>query len=160
MGNYLLYEDENQRIEIDERFHSIMKKFQIEEFKLEPYQQRCVLTETFAALSEMGIKTKEPIIISNIPIISAAAPLRLQPPHDKFNEAIELIETFNMDRENLEENNERLKVFQPIIYGQIFEKVIYDVRGFLLLREENNDVILLFGFKDTSNDMDFLDLLF
>lgn len=156
MENYLLYEDEEQRVEIDGRTHLYLKLTKVEEFRLERYQLNYVLMEIFDLLKTKNKELKNTIIVGNIPIISAAAPFNLEPPHDVFNEALDYLRTYQTLDDKREEINQALENDFPGVYGYIFPHRIYDIKGFLTSKVEDDDVIFFFGFKDGMNFLEFL----
>ena len=163
MKNYLLYKDDNMTVEIDYLFHQFLKATQPKFIELNDKEFKIVLSviipilkEKYGFVNEEGNK-----LIGNIPVIKSGHALMLQEPYDCFNEVLHYLCLFpNLDERTeqlMEDINECFK--EQGITCHILPHKIFDVKGFLIRKEDNSQTIMLFGFQEDNQNLDFLENL-
>ena len=55
MKNFILYEDDEKKIEIDGYFHWLMKQLAVKDFKLQPQEMNYLLALAFGILKNKNI---------------------------------------------------------------------------------------------------------
>ena len=69
MKNFVLYEDDEKKIEIDGYFHWLMKQLAVKDFRLKPQEMNYLLALAFGILKDKNIQLNNTTIINNIPCI-------------------------------------------------------------------------------------------
>lgn len=160
MKNFVLYEDDEKRIEIDGYFHWLMKQLAIKDFKLQPQEMNYLLALAFGVLKDKNVRLNNAtIIINNIPIIESGWPIRLQPPYDVFNGIVAALSEYDSLDDNtpfiLKELEDEFA--SSGFFVHIFPHRIYDVKGFLTLQTPEQSFLLFFGFEENYCDESFLE---
>ena len=164
MDRYLIYEDDNTKVEIDYLIHKFFEMSKPIFIKLEDKDFNFVLAYALEILKEKGLYTVEKgsKLIGNIPVIKSGCGLNLQPPYDCFNEILHYLCLFP----NLNDNRERIEADindcfeEQGFYCYIFPHKVFDIKGLIIHKNEENDsVLMFFGFKENNQELDFLDFL-
>lgn len=150
MRDFVIYEDENKKIEIDGEFHWLLKQIRVKDFKLPPEEFNYVIKIGLNKLRDLGIQLSNATIIGNIPIIQSNWPIALRPPHDEFNGILAAISEYDCLDDNTELIIEELEEeFETDGYNVvIFPHRIYDVKGMITRQTEDKDYLMFFGFEE------------
>lgn len=130
MDRYLIYQDDEIKVEIDYSFHAFLKETQPKFINLEEKEYNFVLAFIISTLKvEIGYDSnKNNKLIGNIPVIKAGQALSLQPPYNCFNEILHYLSLFpNLDdrtKEIMQDINEYFK--EKNFYCYIFPHKIFD----------------------------------
>ncbi len=159
MKNFVLYEDDEKKIEIDGYFHWLMKQLAIKDFKLQPQEMNYLLALAFSVLKDKNVQLTNTTIINNIPIIESGWPVRFQPPYDVFNGIVAALSEYDSLDDNtpliIKELEDEFASSGFSVY--IFSHRIYDVKGFLTLQTPEQSFLLFFGFEENDFDESFLE---
>lgn len=157
----LIYRDDNIKIEVNKKFHLLLKEIGFESFILNDSELDLVLYITLSMLKELGFKVQNPVLIKNVLILKPNNNTTIEKPITNFNKAISYIESYMTLDDELNPNiTEQIneKINGEGVFCYIFPRKIFDVKGFLLYspEEENEDVYLMFfGFKERTIDFNF-----
>lgn len=169
VGKLTIYQDDNIKIQIDRLYHEILSANRPQFFKLNKDDLEFVLKRVFFYLDLKDLNNnnfqipKEKKIrqfIGNIPIIVSNRPFGLLPPYDSFNEILFYI-SINSTLDGIPNEiatDININFKDKGFYCHIFPHAIFDVKGFITYTTETNETILLFGFKDDIQNLDFLDM--
>lgn len=150
MDNYLIYQDDNCKIEINGYLHQFLKENIVETFYLEKNALEVVISYAIDRITKEGFELNKPTVIKNIPVLESCKSISLRKPYDIFNEVLQYISLYyslDEDREEIiKDINDLFK--EQNIYCYIFERRIFDVKGVLFFKGKDEDIMLFFGFKD------------
>ena len=159
MKDFLLYEDDEKKIEIDGYFHWLMKQLAIKDFKLQPQEMNYLFDLAFGILKDKNIHLTNTTIINNIPVIESQWPIKLAPPYDIFNDIMQALSEYD----SLDDNTHLIlkeledKFASSGFFVHIFPHYIYDVKGFLTFQTPEHSYLMFFGFKENNFDESFLE---
>ena len=159
MKNFVLYEDEEKKIEIDGYFHWLMKQLAVKDFRLKPQEMNYLLALAFGILKDKNIQLNNTTIINNIPVIESQWPIKLAPPYDIFNDIMKALSEYD----SLDDNTPLIlkeledKFSSSGFFVHIFPHYIYDVKGFLIFQAPEHSYLMFFGFKENNFDDSFLE---
>ncbi len=159
MKDFVLYEDDKKKIEIDGYFHWLMKQLAIKDFRLQPQEMNYLLDLAFGILKDKNIKFTNITIINNIPVIESQWPINLAPPYDIFNDIMKALSEYD----SLDDNTSLIlkeledEFASSGFFVHIFPHYIYDVKGFLVFQAPEHSYLMFFGFKENNFDDSFLE---
>lgn len=159
MKDFVLYEDDEKKIEIDGYFHWLMKQLAIKDFRLQPQEMNYLLDLAFGILKDKNIKFTNTTIINNIPVIESQWPINLAPPYDIFNDIMQALSEYD----SLDDNTPLIlkeledEFLSSGFFVHIFSHYIYDVKGFLVFQSPEHSYLMFFGFKENNFDDSFLE---
>ena len=163
MDRFLIYQDDEIKVEIDYSFHIFLKETQPKFINLEDKEYNFVLALVISILeAQIGYNSEENNkLIGNIPVIKAGHALSLQPPYDDFNEILHYLSLFpNLDERTTEIMKDINDCFEEKhFYCHIFPHKIFDVKGFITYKKDEKLIIMMFGFQENNQSFDFLDFL-
>ncbi len=153
-SNYLLYEDETQRIEIINWFHSYLQKLngEIEVIPSLSLDFDLVLDTIEDELKDRDISLINVIIPSTIPIIKFCQPMTINEPFNIFNDILHYLCWFPSLLNAPEEIAEAVECFSDEkvhFYCNIWEEPIDKVQGYIIgINQKNERLLLPFGVKE------------
>lgn len=157
-SNYLLYENETQRIEVAGWFHNIVLNLQksIETIHISTDELVETLDIIEAELKERNIILSNIILPSTIPVIKFCEPFLINKPFDIFNEILRYLVWFPSLLNAREEIAEAVECFSDKknqFYCNIWGLSVNQIYGYVLgVNEQGEQLLFLFGIKERYNE--------
>lgn len=154
MGNYLLYEDENTKVEIDRDFHEFLKSLKIKYIKIEKGKMDIILDYTFQKLKEtdISLKDKSIVLASQSIIITKGMCPKLTEDFADLDFAFMVLSVSEKPTINKEDiigiieeyyENEHIP-----FYMEIFDKPVFKTDGILLFQKDSQIFMTVFTFDE------------
>ena len=154
--NYVIYEDENQRIEIDGMVHHFFQSLNVNQVEIPSVVLNTMIPVVYAQLTSKGVDVKknDRAFCSKAIILSYGVSVNFLEPFDKFNDAADIIglsTDVDKERQEIEEMfdayNEAFLEENANLYVGIFDKEVNSVKGWFAYADEEQLLILFWGFR-------------
>ena len=150
---FLLYEDEEIKIEVANWFHKAMSKLTtIESIPIEDIENfTTIIDKIDRNLFRKGIILKGPAMPASVPVIRFCECIAIQYPFDIFNKVLYYLAWFPSIVENAEEIAEAIELFsdeEVTYYCDIWEQPIEQIQGYILAIKDEKQYLLLFSTKE------------
>lgn len=154
--NYILYEDDTKKIEVDGWFHYCLQSMKTKQFAIPTLTLNALIPVVYAQLTAKGvnIKVDNKAFCSKVIILSTGAMISFLEPFDKFNDAADIISmSIDVDKER-EEIEQMFDIYNELIlkenekvYVGIFDEEVDKVKGWLAYTDGEELLILFWGFN-------------
>jgi hypothetical protein len=161
MENILLYEDEEQKIEIAGWFDYWLNYIHVSQIKLSEKFLERMIPLVYAKLSAAGVEIKSPdkAYCGKAPIFTYGTAVNFVEPFTVFNDVQEYFSIYPVLRDNLDAIRESIEIYNSMempegtaIYYQIFERPYQDIDGWLAYTSKEKIIIMFWGYKEPSKD--------
>lgn len=154
MENYLLYKDENTKVEIDGLFHDFLKSLKIKYVKIEKGKMDIILDYTFQKLKEadISLKDKSIVLASQSLVITKGMCPKFTEDFADLDFAFMVLSISEKPIANKEEIlwiiNEHYKEQNIPFYIEIFNKPVFKTDGVVLFQRDTQIFITVFTFDE------------
>lgn len=161
MENYLLYEDENTKVEIDGLFHDFLKSLKIKYIKIEKSKMDIILDYTFQKLKEtdISLKDKSIVLASQSLVVTKGMCPKFTEDFDDLDFAFMVLSISEKPIVNKEDVlwiiNEHYKEQNIPFYIEIFDKPVFKTDGVVLFQRDAQIFITVFTFDEDEFFKDF-----
>lgn len=154
MENYLLYEDENTKVEIDGLFHDFLKSLKIKYIKIEKSKIDIILDYTFQKLKEtdISLKGKSIVLASQSLVVTKGMCPNFTEDFADLDFAFMVLSISEKPIANKEDVlwiiNEHYKEQDIPFYMEIFDKPVFKTDGVVLFQRDTQIFITVFTFDE------------
>jgi hypothetical protein len=159
MKNYVLYEDDELRVELDGLFHKMIKESHVQTINPNKNTTNLLLSLAVAELKKRGVEKKgrKFLCCSNSPVISYGQGIGLSEPFNVFDAGLNFLamqEDINSNIDDLEQalSDMYMEHQNKKVYCKVFKKPFNQIKGYLVAEEEDQFIILFWAYEEFEDD--------